>query len=110
LALSKLITEEFGVKTRVNENPVTNSVGTSFVEILRNNPDRLAFIVVNLSANEVYLGLERDVSASKGIRLNANGGILSMTFKEDLATVGRAIFALASGAGSTIYVQEVEAE
>lgn len=110
MALAKLIDEKFGVKTRAIVNPVVASVGTTAVEILRNNPDRLGFVAINLSINEVYIAPVRDVSATRGIRLNANGGLLTMFYGEDFELVGYAFFALASGVGSTIFVMEIEAE
>jgi len=100
--------KRFGFPTRPVENPVAASVGTTAAEILKNNPDRVFWLVVNLSANVVYMGLSGDVSSTKGIRLDTNGGWASMSVEEDGEAVAYQVFAIASGAGSAIYVLEIE--
>lgn len=102
--------KRFGFPTRALENPVVSSVGTSAIEILRNNPDRVFWLVVNLSANTVYVALSEDVSATKGIRLDANGGFASFSAEEDGEAVAYAVHAIATGAASNIYVLEIEKE
>lgn len=100
--------KRFGFPTRPVENPVVASVGTTVDEVLLNNPDRVFWIIVNLSANIIYVALKEDVSATKGIRLDANGGFTSMSADEDGEAVAYAVYALASGAASAIYVLEIE--
>jgi len=100
--------KRFGFPTRAVENPVVAAVGTTAAEILKNNPDRVFFLVVNLSTNIVYVGLASDVSATKGIRLDANGGFVSFSVEEDGEAVAYQIFAIATGAASAIYVLEIE--
>jgi len=100
--------KRFGFPTRPVENPVAASVGTTAAEVLRNNPDRVAWLVVNLSANVVYVGFSGDVSSSKGIRLDPNGGYTSMSVEEDGEAVAYPVFAVATGADSAIYVLEIE--
>ena len=100
--------KRFGFPTRAVENPVTDSIGTSAEEILRNNPDRVFWLVVNLSSNVVYVALSEEVSATHGIRLDANGGWASMSVEEDGEAVAYAVHAKATGAASAIYVLEME--
>ena len=100
--------KRFGFPTRAVENPVVAEVGTTAAEILKNNPDRVFFLVVNLSANTVYVGLASDVGATKGIQLDANGGFVSFSVEEDGEAVAYQIFAIATGAASAIYVLEIE--
>lgn len=102
--------KRFGFPTRAVENPVVAAVGVTVVKILRNNPDRVFWIVVNLSANVVYVALSEDVSATKGIRLDANGGFTSMSVEEDGEAVAYDVYALATGAASAIYVLAIEKE
>jgi hypothetical protein len=109
MPLADLLLRQFGVKTEPVENPLgVTSIGTTAERILSNNPNRLAWIVINLSANIVYLALKSDVSSSKGIRLNANGGEASMIWSEDFQAVSYEVYAVASGASSAIYVLEVQ--
>ena len=100
--------KRFGFPTRAVENPVVAAVGVAVLTVLRNNPDRVFWLIVNLSANIVYVGLAGDVSATKGIRLDANGGWVSMSVEEDGEAVGYEVFAVATGAASAIYVLEME--
>lgn len=110
MALARLIDEKFGLKTRAVENPITQAVAIIATTILNNNPDRLGFLVVNLGANPVYLGLTPNVTATNGIYLAAGGGLVSMFYGEEFALVGWQFWAIAVGGISTVYVLEVEAE
>lgn len=110
MALSSLIFQKFGVRTRVVENPVVSSIGITAEVVLKNNPDRLGFVIINLSENAVYIGIDKEVATTKGIYLAPNGGTLSVFYGEDFELVGYEFWGVASGAGSVIYVLEVEAE
>lgn len=107
MSLAELLMERFKVKTRAVENPKITSLGVTAQQVLGNNPDRLAFIVQNLSANVIYLSLKNDVSSSKGIRLAANGGSFSCIWDEDFQMTGWAWWAVATGASSAVYAIEV---
>lgn len=103
-ALQSVI-ERFG--GRVIERESRPLVGTTATAIVSNNPDRLALIVINESANDFAFGLTPQVTATTGIRLGANGGMVSMDVIEDLTLPAREWYGVASAAGSQIYVLEV---
>jgi len=105
--LQELIDKKFGIKTRAVENPKLTSLGTTAQVVLDNNPNRLAWIIVNLSTAEVYLALRHDVSPTKGVRLDASGGSASMVWDEDFQATGWAIWGVATAANSPIYSLEV---
>ena len=112
MPLDTLLMERFKVKTRAVENPQgITSLGTTATILLANNPNRLAWVLVNLSANIIYIGFTNEVSATagseRGIRLNANGGLASMVWDEDFQPTGWAIWGIASGLTSQIYSYEV---
>lgn len=109
MALSRYIEKKYGMPTRAVENPVVAALGTTAAEVLRNNPDRLAFLVINLSANTIYLSLTRSVGSTRGIRLGPNGGHVAFNADEDGDIVGYAWYGVATGAASAIYVLETEA-
>jgi len=75
--------KRFGWPTRLLENPVVAAVGLAQEVILRSNPDRVFWLVVNLSVNVIMLAFDSDVGPAKGIRLDANGGWASMAADED---------------------------
>lgn len=110
MPLSSLIEREFGIKTGSRENPLVNEVGITAIRVLPNNPNRLAWIFINLSANLIYLGFSPDTSTSKGILIGANGGTASMFYKEDFELVAQEVYAIAAGAASDIYVVETVIE
>lgn len=108
MPLTDLLMERFKVKTRAVEKPVRTSVGTTAVEIFKNNPNRLAWTLVNTHASQVlYIGLTNEVTAATGIRLDPAGGHASEVWDEDFDEVGWAVWGIASGANTTIYSKEV---
>lgn len=114
MSLRDLLDRQFGVRTRPVENPLdVTSLGTDVTRILSNNPNRLGFTVLNLSANVVYIGLSRNVNAGvgteQGIRLDANGGQAVAIWDEDFDMVAWEWYAVATAVDSQIYVlEEVE--
>jgi len=97
-----------GFKTRLIVNPVTPTVGTTATEILRNNPDRVFWLIVNLSPNDGYAGWDREVSSSKGILIPANGGYASASIEEDGELVIYPVYAINLVAAGTWMIVEVE--
>ena len=106
--LSELLDQQFKVKTRteINQQGVTN-VGTSVKKLLGNNPNRLAWIIINLSVNTLYIALTNDPSSSKGILVGANGGTASMLWNEDFEATGYEIWGLGSSTNTYVYIIEV---
>jgi len=108
MPLKDLLMERFKVRTRAIENPLAvTSLGATAQMILANNPNRLGAVIVNLSANIIYLSLENDVSSTKGVLLGATGGKASLVWDEDFDMTAWAWWAIASGAASALYVLEV---
>lgn len=109
MSLEALIAAKLGVRTRPIENRLVSSVGTSVLELLPNDPNRLAAVIINLSTNVLYVTPGRDPSSSKGIRIAPSGGTLLLLWDEDFHTVGSSWFGVASGAASAVYtLEEVE--
>jgi len=108
-ALSDAIDREFGVPTEPRINPVTNSVGTSIVRILGNNPNRMSFSIVNLGTSAMFIAPDNGPSTSRGIRLDAGGGSFSANWRDDAHLTGWDWFAIAEAAAQSIFVLEVVA-
>ena len=100
VTIDTLLETELGTATRPNENPESSQMGTSEARILRNNPNRIQFILVNLSINAMYILPKSGVSATKGIRIPSGGGAVTVWWKEDADMVSYEWFGIASGAGS----------
>ena len=109
-ALSEVLAAKLGRDTRAEDNPLNSVIGTSVLQILRNNPDRLGFSVVNLSANTVFIGPFPDVSSTKGFFLAANGGSISLSPETDFSVIAYEWSAIADAVSSQIFVQEEIAE
>jgi hypothetical protein len=86
------------------ETETSESIGTSVAQVFGNDPERVFVLLVNLSANTIYVSFDTNVSSTNGILLAANGGSLEMDVRSDLIFPIRAIYALAAGAGSMLYV------
>lgn len=107
MSLASLLLERFKVRTRGVENPVITSVGTTPTLVLTNNPNRLAFLVINLSSNLMHIGLTHEVSSSNGIILDANGGYWSGIWDELFDPVAWGWWLVAAAASSAVYSLEV---
>lgn len=83
------------------------TVGVAAATLVGNNPDRLALLVIGLGANNVFLGLQQNVSASRGIQLAPNGGSVAMIVDEDFTLPTRELFAIAPGGNTAVYVLEL---
>ena len=103
----ELVQERLGTKTRTNDVPVTTSVGTASVVVLRQDPTRLAAVFVNLSANNIFIKPGGAAATSSGIRLNSNGGSAIFVVEDTFTLAGSEWNAIASGASSDIYILEV---
>ena len=100
--------KRFGFPTRPIENPVRATIGDTAEVVLKENPDRVFWLVINLSDNTVYVALSSDVGAAKGIRLDPNGGWASMSVEEDGEATAYTVYAKATAADSAIYVLSIE--
>jgi hypothetical protein len=75
--------------------------------IITGNADRLGLLLLNLSANTVYVSIDNSVSATNGIRLGANGGSVALNVTDDGMIQTRTWYGLATGAGSSMYILEL---
>jgi len=97
-----------GFPSRPIINPVTDTVETVATLILRNNPDRIFWLVVNLSPNNGYLGWDTQVSSTRGLLVAANGGFVSANIEEDGELVIAEVWAVNLNAAGTYMIVEIE--
>jgi len=109
MAVRRYMEKKWGVRTRLVENPVRKKVGTEPVVILRNNPDRFHWFVMNLSPNEVYLAYDERVSSTRGALLGAKGGFAVVSADVEGEVVTWEVWAVATAADRDIYVVVTEA-
>ena len=105
--LEKYIAKEYGVELSGVRHAALAAIGVDAGIAFIKNPNRMMFTLVNLSANVVYVAFESGVGAAHGIRLNANGGMMSSSIKDDAALTQEEVWVVADGAASAIYGIEV---
>lgn len=109
-ALADYCERRFGQRTRATFNPVVAACAATATVLLRNNPDRLAAIIVNMGANAMYLAWDQDVGITHGIYVAAGGGAVNLIADEDGELVGYELLGAAPAGAVDILVVEVEAE
>ena len=105
--VAELIERRFGMVTKAVSNPLVNEAQTAITRVLANNPNRLGWTILNLSANNVFVALDQGVSADHGILLAPNGGNASMRYEEDFEATCWAVWAVAAANNSDIFCLEV---
>lgn len=107
MTLRGVIEKHFGVKTSIRVNPITPTVATTATQLLRPNPNRLAWTLINLSAAAIYVGFTQDVGTSKGVYVSATGGVFGLLFSEDFVLCAYPIWAIVEADTATVYLVEV---
>lgn len=103
--LEGLSGERYRGKTYTQERAV--SIGTTRSVILENNPNRLAWDIINTSLIEVRISTNPSLTSTTGFLLAPSGGEMGMTFLEDGEGVGYEVYSIATAAGATAWVREV---
>ncbi len=106
---ARAIARFLGVETSSRENPVTATVATTATRVFQNNPNRLLWLAINLSANDGFVAWSSSVSSTRGIRVGANGGFAESWYQEDGELVFQEVWALNNTASGTWFFVEVEA-
>jgi len=106
--LAELINGKFAIRVRPVVNPLIQTVDTTALQMLRNNPNRVAFVVFNLSSNNLYILHENTVSTTRGFHATASGGSIAVVWDEDFHLVGYEWWCVGDGAGTDFIVMEIE--
>jgi hypothetical protein len=110
-SIRDLIAAELGIDTiRVSDNPLGVDVDTADKIILKADPMRYAFVLVNVSANNVYIKPRRAVVGTAGILVAASGGFIAFNWRDDLILPAVEWHALAASDNSSIEIYAVEGE
>jgi len=100
------IKEELKAKSTYRVNPLTDTVQTGVTQILRQNANRLAWLIINLSDYTIYVGFDEFVSATRGISLGPRS-YLMMRWDEDYIVATLPVYAISPSGVATIYLVEV---
>lgn len=92
--------------TREGDVAVTNNAGGNIV--LRSNPRRVAFAVVNNEANAAHVVRKSPAATTTGIRLDAAGGALVQRHEVVGQGCQNELWAILETAAGNLYVEEYE--
>ncbi len=107
--IDEYIESVFGVKVATRKDGLVAAVGTVPVQVLRKNPNRIMWMLINLSVNTIYLEWSGNVSDENGVLLDPSGGIASSWIGEDASLTGEEVWIVADAANSNLKAFEVEA-
>lgn len=89
-------------------NPITGTVATTATQILRANPRRVGFSIINSSINTILVAPYPAVTTSAGITLNPQGSCLTVTADHDEELARLPWWAIAVGAAASVDIYEHE--
>lgn len=105
--LQDVIERQFGVKTSIRVNPLVAQVETTKTQLLKPNPNRLAWTLINLGSTVMYVGFTQDVATTKGVLVSATGGVFGLLFSEDFTLCAFPVWAIADTSADACYLVEV---
>lgn len=89
------------------QKETTPTVTINVSQLIENNADRVALVIINLGASPVQIGFSDQVSATNGITLFASGGSITFTLRDDFTLQTFPIWAICPLGGSqALYVAE----
>jgi len=105
--LAEAIEARYGFNVRPEFTPKHEALAAATPErILKANPDRLGWNIINLGTDVVYLSHEPVPSATNGYYLDKNGGHIGMFYDEDGELVGYPLYAVSAGT-PTLFIKAV---
>lgn len=110
MKLQELIEAKLGVKTDMRVNPLAATVNDGVVtQLLHNDPNRLAWTLINLGTVQLMVAFTPDPSATKGIYISASGGYAGLNWEEDMEILTWPVWGYCSGANCPLYLVELVA-
>lgn len=104
-AAERLSRSRLGFTTRLTEKEVI--VGTSVVELMENNSNRLFWELVNRGVSAAFFSSKRDLTSTNARPLGPNGGFATAHVIDDGDVVTWAQYAIADFAGQSVHVTEI---
>ncbi len=109
-SVQDLILQKWGVRTRSERNPLISTVGATATRMLRADANRYAFILMNLSVNNLFIAPDDVPSTTNGILIGANGGLVAFNWEEDFILPSLEWFAVGSAAATNFFLLTVLGE
>ena len=105
--LAEIIEAQLGFHIRAEFPPYPNTlVANTPEQILKANPDRISWDIINLGTEVVYLAHRPVPTATDGYYLDKNGGHIGMVWDEDGELVAYPLYAVSVGT-PTLFIKAV---
>ena len=104
--VSQLLRAQLNLDGFTRENPESTVIGVAAEVVARNNPNRAALLIVNLSVNDMYARPRVAPTASAGIRIGPGGGNMVIRWDDDFELPTAEWQLIATGANSAYYLLE----
>jgi hypothetical protein len=104
-AASDYVKKLYGSPCETIEDVIVLGAAAAAVQILPNDPNRVAWIVWNLGAGAAQVGPTSAVGPLFGSNIAAAGGMINVTVREDGELPSRALWGF-STVGTTLYTIE----
>jgi hypothetical protein len=104
---SEFVARQYGFPTETVARVVVLNAAAA-VQVMLNDPNRVAFLVMNLGAALGYVAPTSAVAALFGILLAANGGVTGSNARDDAEYPSYEMWGIGAGA-TTLYVLETRA-
>ena len=99
--------KDYGAGVRLVENPTVAISAVSPTQILINNPNRVFWLLQNLSPYYGVIAFNNAVTLSSGVMVAGVGGLVTMIVSEDGESVTYPLWGIESVAGQTWYLMEL---
>ncbi|MGH7375869.1 MAG: hypothetical protein ACREKK_00435 [Candidatus Methylomirabilales bacterium] len=106
LTVRDLLRARLGVPTVPVRNRAASSVSITAANVLRNDPSRASFELVNLGAFTVFITPHGEPSSTNGFRVEPNGGVLFVEWEVDGEVVAWPWRAIAIGGLTALFILE----
>lgn len=87
----------------VRDEAGTVSIGITVGAIVGRDPERVFLLIVNLSPNDLFIAPLIDPSSTRGIRLDPNGGSMTVNIDQDASLPALEWNGIATVAGSNVF-------
>lgn len=101
-AVAEILATMFSGPVGVEERE--EAPGSTPAEILGNDPERLAYLIVNTGSVVVRLSWKRGGTAADAVPLDADGGSLSVNVRDDYTLPTHAVLANADAGTGTLRI------
>lgn len=104
-AVEEIIARRFGGRCAVESETVT--VGASVGVVLKNDPERVAWLLVNTGSEDAHVAWQRPAASPDAVPVVANGGSLAVNVEDDFILPTWELVGRAAVVSTTLHVISV---